>query len=78
MAATGQTKTSLPYLLNVDSVHLLYASALSRTPAIESTHFSPSHRVLKYTCVGEIPIYKSLSAQRQVNSTVRSILLGPI
>jgi hypothetical protein len=52
MAAIGQTKTFLPYLLALDSAHLLYACALSRTPAIESTHFSPSHRVLKYTSVG--------------------------
>ena len=52
MADIGQTKTFLPYLLALDSAHLLYAYALSRTPAIESTHFSPSHRVLKDTCVG--------------------------
>ena len=52
MAAIGQTKTFPPYLLALDSTHLLYACALSRSPAMESTHFSPSHRVLKYTCVG--------------------------
>ena len=79
MVAIEQTKTFLPYLLALDNMHLLYACALSRTPTIGSTHFSPSHRVLKYTRVrgGGFQFIKPYLSNVELHSTVRSIVPGP-